>query len=448
MKKKKKVSYQDFFASDDVMVVLTTAPTGLGHLRVTEALRKGLSEKVRAEVVGLFDPSLQLLHRAASRNRHLRGLMEFVQNDPMVEKRFTKWYRDYLGKKGDEADERLVDLVKRRRPKPSTLVIVSTHFSLAHQIAAVKDQLARQMKMRVVLAVVVTDDSPQKIWGVFGADYVFVPSGSTRDKLMEYMYSISREIPEVIVSPYPVAEDFRENLSDEDKDDRKAQVKKQAKKKMKVVIPISGAAVQLDYFQNMIIALDKSRNVDITVVSRESSFTRNFLSWCQEQKSVRVVANKIDRDVVASYEQEFGNSVFSVEVTKPSEQTFKALLSPKQRGGVVLAFSDPVGRQEDDNLAFLLRHGLIPSIEERATLEKIMLGDSKGIDESFLEQAKSWRGIMLPIDGEEAGEAMLKLWKAGVFEAMVNFSGFADHPELNGEGVERFWERLAKEVGG
>lgn len=440
--------FSDFFAREDVMVVLSTSPAGLGHVRVTEALHGGLDERVRVEVLGLEDHSAQELHRLASRNRVLRAVMEFVQNNPLVEESFSALYRERLRRKGKEAYHRMVELVKRRRPKPKVLLIVSTHFGLGYQIAAIKNALAEEFKLCVVLAVVVTDDSPQKVWGVVGADFLFVPSLTTKETLERYMMRITRSVPEVFVVPYPVSEDFCQPLSNKAFSDRKLQVNPRFKEPLKIMIPISGAAVQLNYFEQMISTLEREKIADITVVSRESAYTKRFLSLCGEKRSVRVVAEIQDRDVVASYEKEYENTVFGLEITKPSEQAFKALVTPKQRGGVILLFSDPVGRQENDNLAFLVRHDLLPSPFDREVLGRYLsTGDRRLIDAGFLERAEHWRGLLLPSSGSEAGRAILKFKQCGIFSAMLDFSGYMDHPELRSDGVRRIWRTLAKRVG-
>ncbi len=439
----------DFFSRPEVMVVFTTAPAGLGHVRVTEALREGLDESVRAEVVGLEDASTQFLHRVASRNRFLRSFMEFTQNNPLVELGFTALYRKRLRRQGEEAFRRLIDLVKRRRPKPTTLVIVATHHSLAHQVAAIKNQLAKDLKLCVMLVVVVTDDSPQKIWGVIDADLLIVPSLTTKEGLERYMVMVGGNIPEVVVLPYPVSKDFCRLLSAKEYAQRRLQVNPRSKEKIKVVIPISGAAVQLKYFEDIISTLGKSGLADISVVSRESQQTKRFLGWCQEQPAVRVIAEAHDRDVVLCYEKEYRETVFAVEITKPSEQSFKALCTPKQRGGVILAFSEPVGRQEDDNLALLARHELTPSPRDREIIERFLrFGERRLIDTDFLEQAEGWRGFLLPLSGKEAGRAILKLRQVGVLAAMVDFKGFMDHSELRSDGVVKFWRVLGEKAPG
>ena len=428
-------------------MVLATAPAGLGHVRVTEALRDGLGKEMRAEVVGLQDASVQILHRLASRTPFLRSLMEFAQNNPLVEEHFSRLYRANLRRGGKEAYQRLVELVKRRRPIPKVLVIVATHFALAHQVAAVKRLLAQELNLCVVLAVVVTDDSPQKMWGVVGADYVFVPSSTTKERLEAYMRRVGGELPEVVISAYPVSPGLCKNLSEDEFNTRRSQVSPRKMTRLELVIPISGAAVQLRFFQELISVLGKNGKADITVISRESGYTKSFLSWCQERPSVRVIAEALDWDVVTAYEKEYERMLFSVEVTKPSEQTFKALITPKQRGGVILLFSEPVGRQEDDNIAFLARHGLLPSLSDQQLLFRLWAEEEGRVDAEFLRRARRWRGILLPSGGLQAGKAILWLRKHGVLASMVEFSEYMDHPELRGDGVGRFWRKLARRVG-
>lgn len=434
----------NIFSREDVLVVLATAPAGLGHIRVTEALRSGLLDTVEVETLGLKDPTVQLLHRISSRNQGLRKVMEFVQNNPIAEERFTKAHRAYLKKRPQEAYEQMVEAIKRRRPKPKVVVVVSTHFGLAHQLVAVKERLVKELDICVVLAVIVTDDSPQKVWGVMGADFIFVPSRTTQDKLISYMEKVDDGMPEVIVTPYPLSPDYCEFLTEEEFDERKRQVKPKLKTKTKLVVPISGAAVQLKYFQDMLDVFCKSNEVEAIVVSRDSRYTEKFLSWCVEQPCVEVVAKEYDPEVVKAYERVYKNEVISVEVTKPSEQSFKTLLTPKQRAGAVMLFSDPVGRQEDDNLAFLSRHGLIPAEADKEILEHLFTtGESKEINKEFLDKASLWRGLVLPVEGRKAGKAILKLIETGVLVSMMDFAGFFEHSELSSYGVELLWARLA-----
>ena len=444
-KRMDKEKVTNFFKREDVMVVLTTSPAGLGHIRVTEALKRGLPKGVRAEILGIEDKRIQFLHRITSRNRILRNLMEFVQSSPKIEKIFTRVYQNYLRRDTSYVFSQISSYVARRRPKPNVLLIISTHYSLAHKIAEVKGKLAKELELCVILCVVVTDDSPQKIWGVYGADYIFVPGNKTKIGLASYINSLKLPAPEIIVSPYPISPIFSKALSYEEFELRKSQVKPKESLTMKVIIPVSGAAVQLSYFKELISYLNKKNWFQITLVSRDSPFTRDFLGWCQGILSVEVMADKFDREVVASYEREIEQQVFAIEVTKPSEQAFKALASPKQRGGVILLFSETVGRQENDNLSFLTKHGLLPNEEDSKILDGLFYSnDREEITEAFLEKARTWKGILLPKNGKAAGVAISRLLKSGVLHLMVNFKGFRDSPEIGSDGVKRFWGKLAR----
>src|SRR5512143_236632 len=113
-----------FLQREDVMLLFTTSPAGLGHVRVTEALRSGVPENVRSEVLGIKDNGIQFLHRISSTNRVLRQVVEFVQNSPGFEGVFTAIYRYLLRRRTGKVYARIVELVNRRRPKPNVLIII------------------------------------------------------------------------------------------------------------------------------------------------------------------------------------------------------------------------------------------------------------------------------------------------------------------------------------
>jgi hypothetical protein len=427
---------------DSVFVVLATAPAGLGHIRVMAALKQGLSAKTRVAVMGVSDPSLQWIHRITSLNKNLKRVMEFTQENRTVERIFSHNYRKWLMNHPEDAEKALLDLVSNAWPQPETIVVLATHFGLAHQLAAVKTELARKLGVKLILAVVVTDDSPQQMWAVSGADVVFVPSNTTREKILEHMLTISPVIPEVVTIPYPISVTLGEPLSEEQFEERLSQM---SRKKLRLMIPVSGAAVQLDYYKELIGAV-VADGVEITVVSRDSSYTQSFLSWCRNMDNVNVVAFKDDGEVVEAYEREYESSVVGIEVTKPSEQAFKALYTPRQCGGSLLLFSAPVGRQEKDNLIYLRRHRLMPSVDDQARLnEWILRGNRLHITKELLARASHWRGVMLPESGLWSGIAIKRLKEAGIFTSMANFEGFLEgHEEINCDGVGEIWKYLQK----
>ncbi len=79
-------------------------------------------------------------------------------------------------------------------------------------------------------------------------------------------------------------------------------------------------------------------------------------------------------------------------------------------------------------------------------MDDLLRGERKKVDMEFLKRASGWRGLLLPMNGSEAGEAIIKFKESGILKAMMEFSGFIDHPELSGKGVERFWRKLAVRI--
>lgn len=425
---------------DRVLVVLATAPAGLGHLRVMEALKQGLSPKTRVETIGVQDNSIQWIHRLTSRNRWLKEVMEFVQENGTAERIFSKQYRRYLRKNTATAEKEFADTVTKTWPQPEVVVVMATHFGLAHQLAAAREHLVKKLGVRLVIAVVVTDDSPQQMWAVDGVDVIFVPSNTTREEIVRHLIATEGEIPELVTVPYPVSPVLGEELPSDGVMLRKRQ---SLGNNLNVMLPVSGAAVQLDFFRDFIGSVTAD-GVKVTVVSRESGYTQPFLNWCRGVGGVEVIAHKADIEVVRAYEKEYQLRVIGVEVTKPSEQAFKALLTPGQRGGAPLLFTEPVGRQEKDNLAFLRRHKLIPSLDDQLKINAwCMTGNRLPIEDGLLDRAHHWRGVLLPKEGMWAGIALQRLISGGILAAMVEFEGFLEgHEEIRDDGVEVVWRHL------
>lgn len=144
---------------------------------------------------------------------------------------------------------------------------------------------------------------------------------------------------------------------------------------------------------------------------------------------------------------QFLSKVFALEITKPSEQTFKVLLNPKQVGGVIMLFSQPVGRQEYDNLSFMRRFSLIPSEEEQYILDD-MLKNKKydSVLSTFGEKARNWRGVVLPKDGNLAARMILRYKYSGLFKNMCFYSKKISSKELSDKGVTNFWMFVDQEV--
>src|SRR5262249_14196267 len=147
-----------------------------------------------------------------------------------------------------------------------------------------------------------------------------------------------------------------------------------------------------------------------------------FLAEMATRPCVSVYSVKTDLAVVEIYERVYQERLISLEITKPSEQTFKALVSPKQRGGALLLFSEPVGRQERDNLAFLERHQLVPTpTDQRQMWDMAARGVALDPDEGhLLGTAQRWRGVRVPADPVAAAQYILWSLQQGIFKRMLD----------------------------
>jgi hypothetical protein len=425
------------------MVILTTSPAGLGHIRVMEALKQGLPPDVAVATLGIKDARMQMLHRTTSINPYFRRLAETVQHNPLAEGGFTRWYRTVLRHNPAQVLAQIVELVASVETKPDRVIVLCTHFGAGHQLAAVRLELEAQLGTKLVLAVVVTDDSPQHLWAVNGVDYLFVPSESTRVGLEQHLeLTGSGSIPRIEVVSYPVAPALAKRLSIEQRAERVRQVKQLRNDLFTLMVPVSGAAVQLGYYQEIISTLERLMPIKVLVVAREHAHTSTFLQWCRQSAHIRVYADTDDHRVVQLYEQAYQDHIITAELTKPSEQLYKALVTPKQVGGALLLLSEPVGRQEEDNLLFLNRHHLMPDLQEWHQLQQVSRLSRRDL-QGLLLQARKWRGLVMSHDGNEAGLYIYSLIREGVFEAMMDFEGYMKgHDELRDNGVEQIWSVL------
>jgi len=123
--------------------------------------------------------------------------------------------------------------------------------------------------------------------------------------------------------------------------------------------------------------------------------------------------------VVDLYEKVYEDNRILLEVTKPSEQSFKALISPTCIGGSILLFSEPVGRQEWDNISFLRRHNLIPDKNVQERLWKL----PEKLSEEAKGELRGWRGLMLPRGAGESARFIKWCLKAKVLELKVALKG-------------------------
>jgi hypothetical protein len=433
-------------ASRKLQLVMTYAPAGLGHLRVADALYGGLPLIVNPVLLGGNDRSIQTVHRLTSANPLGRSLFEWFQSGPL-----SAWsnrvFRNYIRSDTTQVHEQLVSLIDDRLEPPEEILVVSTHYGLAHKLAAIKERVQTEKQVRIFLAVLVTDDTFQHIWYVDGADLMVVPSHLTKDRYAAYGLSMGVSA-RIEVRPYPVSQDLGTKLNHKGMASRLDQLDGQGQEPIGVSLPVSGAAVGTNYSLDMIEALrQKSDRFVFHVVSKRAPFTSAFLSSIEGRAGVEVHTGDTDRAVVDAYDDLFHKHVLSLEITKPSEQAFKALISGQSRGGVILLFSEPVGQQEFENLNFLERHALLPSRETNAKLWQMAQNRAEMDDATrtlIHNEACTWRGVRLPKDSLLAADFVWLMLTSGVFLKMITCEARShhldEHPdELGSDGVAQFW---------
>jgi hypothetical protein len=428
------------------VIIFTYAPAGLGHLRVTNALYQGLPEDVSPILMGADDKGITLIHRITSVNPFLRTIMEKVQYG-IWQNMFTYLYRGYLRANPTKLHDQITAILKQNMKVPKTLLFVSTHFGLAHQLAAIKAKLSLSTGTKIFLAVIVTDDSPQHIWYVPGADIIFTPSQTTTEQLRKYNHSKGKDV-KIVTAPYPVSPllfvksiyVYQSRLL-------------QAKNigiPVQVAIPISGAAVGTNFYTELIENLHKSSDkFHFHIISKVVSFTKPLLDKYNYSKYVSLHYSNHDREVIHLYDEIYRTNQILLEITKPSEQAFKSLITPDKIGGAILLLNDPVGRQEYDNLNFLIRHYLLPTQEENAKLLALMKNNKNINDDRALsKKAHSWRAIRLPGNPKQASQFINWALKTGLFTLMLNYkrvsySKQCDY-EISPDGVDIIWQKISE----
>lgn len=401
------------------LLIFTYAPTGLGHLRVTDALVDERPKDSAYVLLGSMDRFMTWIHRFMSLNPF--GKYIFLRSQyGKFEDIFTNTYRKFLVLTAGSIYRQLLDLIVRNKQADEVLIL-ATHFAMAHQIGAIKDRLKKETGKEIRLIVQVTDDTSQHIWCVKGADLTFVPSLFVKNKF-EY-YARTKGISFVSeVIPYPLSPTLTAKLSGEERHE----AFEDKTKKINVAIPISGAAVGLTFFTLLIAELTKlSDRFEFWIIVKKSPFTDMFITVVKKMKGVHVMAGKNDIQMIELYELLYEQHLIHIEITKPSEQAFKGILSPSTVGGSILLFTSPIGRQEKDNIRFLERHGLLPKKGVRITPRAIRISVNPKIAARFIV----W------------GEA------SGLFAKMCS-AGFAfnkhslESGEIGVNGARLFWKKV------
>jgi hypothetical protein len=368
----------------------------------------------------------------------------------MPEKLFTPLVRAVLRLRPQRLRSQIDAILSQRFERPSTLVAIATHFSAAHQFAALRDWLRRRWNVRLVLVVQVTDASPQRIWYVPGADLICVPSEGTKKGLLDFARQAGLRIAETRVVPYPVGPSLGKPVPG-GASNRERALNPAGDAPIRVCVPVSGAAVGLAFSNDLILGLlDREPRFQFNVISQDSRFTGPFLQRMREQPRVTVHAALEDIDVVRAYEKVFTSEEIAIEVTKPSEHSFKALFQPDQVGGALLMFAEPVQRQEYDNLDFLRLHGLLASVGDRDRLWALADG-SQPVSAELLAGAAQWRALELPRVPSRAVGFITWALKQSILHAMThshlaNGTRATRLPELSSEGISDFWDEVARLV--
>ena len=415
------------------LLIFTYAPAGLGHLRVTDALADSMPKNSTYYLLGSIDRFITWAHRFTSLNPF--GKFLFLRSQyGIFEDIFTSLYRFFLISTAGSLYKQIKDIADKHK-EVDDIWVIATHFGMAHQIGAVKNRLIGETGKNIKLIVQVTDDTSQKIWCVRGADMTFVPSKYTQESFIKYASKKHISFASEVI-PYPLSSTLSTRII-KNKGKRSDVFEKSGE--IRVAVPISGAMVGLPYITLLIKYLVKSsKRFHFWVLVRKSPLTRVFVSVLSKISGVIVIVGKNDAEMVSLYELMYQQNIIHLEITKPSEQAFKAILSPRRVGGSVLLFTEPVGRQEFENVEFLRRHGLIAGVGDEIQNDKF--GSSAP------------RAIKLPSDHIEAAKYILHATDSGIFMNMTKGFHFSKKSLRSGEvgfrGATMFWKILKKKFGG
>ncbi|OGM22374.1 hypothetical protein A2961_00725 [Candidatus Woesebacteria bacterium RIFCSPLOWO2_01_FULL_39_21] len=427
--------------SKDNLTVFTTAPTGLGHIRVMDALRDGLPDNINVEELGIKNINAAKIHRLGSILPVLQKITEFYQTNPLVEKIVAGIFKTYHHIHSREIVNKLKGL-RKKYPDTKKWLIVSTHFAFAHEIEYVKHKLEKQLNLQIFLFVVMTDDSPQRVWVINNADIIFSPSEKTSLTIHSMLNSESQT--KVVTISFPVSPRLTQKLDKNEFDRLSKQFEPSSSEPLHIEIPISGAAVQLNFLSKLIEAL-RNENYKFTVVGQDSIYTKMFFGKLRNNPNVQLAIGANAKQTVNYYESLFYQPFRpGVEITKPSEQAFKSILKPTERGGVILLLTNPVGRQEKDNLNFLLRHDLVPDQKHQEKLFSILLTNHILTNNElsyWTYRASHWRGIRLPNDPADAARYIINLKKSGILLSMLSYVSHKKK-ELTSDGVKQIWQEI------
>lgn len=417
------------------LLVFTYAPAGLGHLRVTDALVDSRPKNYPYIMLGSYDRFITNVHRFFSTNPIAKWIFTISQYG-LLEDIVTAIYRSALVMTSGQIYKQLKDIVEGHKDVKEVWV-VATHFGMAHQIGAIKDRLIKNTGKKVRLMVQVTDDTSQHIWCIRGADITFVPSLKT--KVLLEQYANKHKMNHLFeVAPYPISPTLTKEL---EKIDERMKVFSSSNKKINVAVPISGAAVGLTFITKLISTIvKKSDRFKFWVLVKKSIYTDLFLSNLSKLPNIKLITGRNDNEMISLYELLYQDNLMHLELTKPSEQAFKAILPPSLVGGSILLFTSPVGRQEYENIDFLVRQGLMP----RSTYDTAVIPDTT--------TSNFPRAIRLSKDPQIASSFIIWGLESGLFSRLSSSEfRYSDQAvssgEIGPEGAFRFWGLVKKHFG-
>jgi hypothetical protein len=398
------------------LIVFTYAPAGLGHIRVADALMDSLPPDLDYITFSPSYEAIEWIHRFSSLNTSARHLMEWIQHGT-PQTIFTRYYRKYLKTHTNNLFLEFTSLIKSQKNIPKTIIIASTHFGLTYQLGSIKEKLEAELNTKIYLVAQITDDSPQYIWYIDTADLIIAPSKKTALELQKYGLKEGLKTVPFEVLPYPIIPSFIKTLTAEKILSRRQQYDPKSIEPINIIIPVSGAAVGMKFFTKIIDKLHKlSDRFVFYVVCRKAPFTEDFIKKIENKNYINLFVSENYQEIVHMYNRVYQNNVISSEITKPSEQSFKALLNVDSIGGSFLFFAAPVGRQEYDNLTFLKKNHLLST-------------DS--------------RGVILPTGSTNSAKFIFRFYQKGILlDVFKKYEADETNFETKPTGAILFWKTV------
>lgn len=411
-------------------IVITYSLAGLGHLRVARALAAALPPGHDFAVLPGSESILSRAHGVMSNNPVLRNLFEFLQKcGPEVV--INGLLRSLVRATSRQAKDELISLVKKQAALPSELAIVCTHFMLAEQLTYQKSALSRALNIPVKIYLQVTDDTVQNIWYIPGVDRLVVPSPHVANHFKNY--AATHHLPEIPISvcPYPVSPLLTTTLTPDELSVRRAQY--EGRGVLSLLAPLSGATVGLDYLAELAVSL-QDQSVHFTFVGQASPRLKSL-----ERLPVELLKAETAEGAVTAYDTYYREHVVGAEITKPSEQAFKALIPTDRVGGSILLFARPVGLQEYENFRYLEHYHFIPTLPVHRELYDLAKTHTS-LPAKFPSLAAPWRGLRLPTDPALAATFIAWARTSGLLSLMGTEVPTA--PELSSDGAKLFWQHI------